>query len=228
MDQRSGYGSLVVTCLPTRVTANVHIDLSTRDGILNTFKQIERSHWDYLDQYRDYNRRKYPTINIKQYSTKLLREKGHEQDFCTVENYLRQYNRYKKSLPTAGVILYHLSENTIEFVVVRMRFTDIWSMPKGKKDPEDTNLVETAKREFYEETGLDVDDCINENIPAKTVNKTKFYMLESDHTNHRFNGYNIKEIAEVAWVTIAAVRCNRWMYSKQTVAVADHLKNRFS
>lgn len=227
MDQSSGSGGLV-SYLPSMVTSGVSINLSTHNNVLSTFKQIERSHWDYLDKFRDYDRRRYPTLNIREYSKKLLQEKGYEPSMTHICNYIRQYNRYKKSLPTAGVILYHLTGNSVEFVVVCMRYADIWSMPKGKKDPEDVDLVVTARREFFEETGLDLDDCIHACLPSKTINRTKFYMLESDHTNHQFNGYNTKEISAVTWVSVMDVLNNRGLYSKQTSAVAEHLRSRFN
>jgi len=216
MDQRST-GCLV--SIPHQLFDNISVDFGTDKQIIDTFKQIERSHWDYLDNYRDRNRRRYPTLSIQQYAMKLIQSRNIEHiDMNDVQHYLRKYNRHKKSLPTAGVVFYHRNDNNIYFVVVRMRFSKIWSMPKGKKEP-----AETAQREFHEETGVDLEDLLHLDTPHHVFNKTRFYMIESDIKNTQFQGYNDREVDSVKWVSAAQVVRNQNHYSKQTASVAKHL-----
>jgi len=53
-----------------------------------------------------------------------------------------------------GIITYKRSvENNLEFLLVKNRFGGHWGFPKGT--PEDGEMeIETAKREFEEETGI--------------------------------------------------------------------------
>lgn len=218
MDQRST-GCLVPKCL----THDITINLGSDKDIIDTFKELERSHWDYLDNYRDRDRRRYPTMTIHQFCLKVLQSNGiYNVDKTDIQNYVRVYNRYKKRVPTAGVILYHCEENNVYFVIVRMRFSSVWSMPKGKKETHE-DLIHTAKREFLEETGIDLEDLIRSETPHRSVNKTCFYLIESDDMNVKFDGYNIKEIEEVKWVSATSVIRNIDSYSKQTIAVARYL-----
>lgn len=218
MDQR-----LIV---PRELLNNINVDLESEDGIIETFKQIESSHWRYLDDYRDPNRRRFPSMSIQEFSMKLLRSKGYNVQMSDIQCYLRQYNKHKKNVPTAGVILYHHNSNNPDngpyFVVVRVRSIRIWSMPKGKQEGNE-QLRETAQREFLEETGIEL-DCLYETTPYRSINKTRFYLVESDVMNHNFEGYNCKEIDEVKWVRVSQVLRNQNAYSKQTVAVAKYLQ----
>jgi len=221
MDQRSA-GCLV--SIPHQLFDNINVDFGSDKQIIDTFKQIERSHWDYLDNYRDRNRRRYPTLSIQQYAMKLIQTRNIDHiDTNDIQHYLRTYNRHKKSLPTAGVVLYHRNDGNIYFVVVRMRFSKIWSMPKGKKEPTES-LTETARREFNEETGVDLEDLL-QNTPYQVIAKTRFYIIESDIKNTQFDGYNEREVDSVKWVSATHVIRNQNYYSKQTIAVAKHLLN---
>lgn len=222
MDNRCMNGSLVA--LPKCLT-NVELSLGSDQEIIQSFKRIERKHWNYLDNYRDQNRRKYPTLNIQQFTFKLLRAKGiNDVNMQDIMFYVRLYNRYKKSLPTAGVILYHTTQKgELFFLTIRMRFAKIYSMPKGKQEPNE-DLMQTACREFREETGIDLDDCMNnECMPYRLINKTRFYLVESDHMQERFSGYNMKEVDEVCWSNVHDVMDYPDNYSKQTSACAKYL-----
>jgi len=218
MDQ-SSTGCLV----PKSLTNGLSVNLSSDRDITDTFKAIEQCYWNYLDNYRDYDRKLYPTMPMLQFSMKVMQSKGMFVSKQDTQNYIRIYNRHKKNIPTAGVILYHRANDNIYFVVVRMRYAKIWSMPKGKKEP-DENLVSAAKREFLEETGIELEDhLINADTPHIFINKTRFYIVESDDMNTRFDGFNSKEIDEVKWTSAHFVVRNATHNSKQTVLVAKHL-----
>jgi len=225
MDQRSA-GCLV--SIPRQLFDNINVDFGSDRQIIDTFRQIERSHWDYLDNYRDRDRHRYPTLSIQQYAMKLIQSRNIPHiDINDVQHYLRKYNRHKKTLPTAGVVLYHRSDNNIYFVVIRMRFSKLWSMPKGKKEPTET-LVETAQREFNEETGVDLEDLLHLDTPNYVFSKTRFYMIESDIKNAQFQGYNDREVDSVKWVSATQVVRNQSHYSKQTMSVAKYLLDELS
>src|SRR3989338_4084242 len=62
--------------IPDCLIDSIDLKLDTKNNMLHSFKEIERLHWDYLDNYRDLNRRKYPTININDFAIRLFRVKG--------------------------------------------------------------------------------------------------------------------------------------------------------
>lgn len=202
---------------------NVEVNLTNKDTTIDTMKQIESAHWDYLDNYRDYDRYRYRNYNIYSFTKKVFAFNGKHDHIDQVEQYVRQYNRYKKSLPTAGVLMYYVQDGIPYFIVIQMKNARIWSMPKGKKDTSDENLAETAVREFREETGIDVCDFVEETTPTKVLNKTRFYILESDDMGQSFHGYNQNEIAAVRWISCNDVMDCPKSYSKQTVLAASYL-----
>lgn len=213
---QSHTGSLIPRDIIDKIVVN-------QKDLLYTYRAIEEAHWEYLDNYRDLNRRKYPSYNLYQF-TKILFD-AKDLAVHDIENGIREYNKYKKSLPTAGVIFYHNGINRM-FVVVRMKHAKIYSMPKGKKDTIDGHsLLKTASREFKEETGIDLDDLINNDTAHKSINKTLFYLVESDSINRTFTGYNTNEIGSVKWVSTRDVLRTQDRYSKQTVATARYLED---
>jgi 8-oxo-dGTP pyrophosphatase MutT (NUDIX family) len=209
--------------LPEEIVDQVVVNLSTSKDMINTFKAIEEAHWNYLDNYRDNNRRKYPTYSIHQFTKILFTSKQCQEHIDSIDNNIRFYNKYKKSLPTAGVIFYNIGENAINFVVIRMKHAKIFSMPKGKEDPDDIKLSKTATREFREETGVDLEDFVTAETSCKTINKTLFYLVETDDTDVKFQGFNTNEIGTVKWVSTKEIIRNQDRYSKQTINSARYL-----
>lgn len=65
--------------------------------------------------------------------------------------------RYQRNT-SAGVIVFHRGEDGCTFLLVLSRLTKrpLWEFPKGGVDPGET-LLETARRELLEETGLGAD-----------------------------------------------------------------------
>lgn len=233
MDYKSGSRCLIrqnecpsISSIPSSILAGLTLKLDNDDSIIQTFAEIEQCHWDYLDNYRVHNRRKYPGYKIGEFAKRVFRQLGQSHHTMHIPDWIRMYNKYKKSLPTAGVIMYHVADD-IRFVTVKMRHSNIWSMPKGKKDSSDATLLTTARREFHEETGIDVEDCISTNTTCKTLNRTVFYLLETDHVSNHFDGYNSNEIGDVCWSSATHVCDNPHNYSKQTVSAAKYLLNNY-
>jgi predicted NUDIX family NTP pyrophosphohydrolase len=74
---------------------------------------------------------------------------------------------------SAGVLLYRLRHGEPEVFLVhpggpywKNKDDGAWSIPKGECDP-DTDLLAEAKREFLEETGLQIDGEVLELSPVK-------------------------------------------------------------
>ena len=60
-----------------------------------------------------------------------------------------------KKHTSAGIVIYHVTDNTIEYLLLRYR-TGHWDFPKGKLEAGETSQ-EAAHRELQEETGLIAD-----------------------------------------------------------------------
>jgi predicted NUDIX family NTP pyrophosphohydrolase len=66
-----------------------------------------------------------------------------------------------KSKISAGLIMYRLKDGVLEILLAhpggpffKNRDDGYWSIPKGEPDYAEADLLETAKREFEEETGI--------------------------------------------------------------------------
>ncbi len=214
MDQRTGLVSDSITPMMSKLKLNF-----SKETVNDTMKSVELAYWDYLDNYSQKNKRRYPHVHMYVFLLRLMEyHKASPADVSNAHTYCKLYDRYKKSLPTAGVIL-HCKD---QFVVVRMKTAKIWSMPKGKKDNGETS-EQTAVREFMEETGIDLEDLITETTPHKSILKTVFYIVEADSMQNKFHGYNVNEIGEVKWVSIGEILTDTTKYSRQATAAAETL-----
>ena len=72
-----------------------------------------------------------------------------------------QENVKPKIRVSAGLLMYRVKDNTLEVLLAhpggpffRNKDDGHWSIPKGEPSDEESDLLETAKREFEEETGI--------------------------------------------------------------------------
>lgn len=190
-------------------------DVDFINGFNSAMTVTEKLYWDYIDNYVGKEPGCY-YLKLTQFLERVLPNELVPQ----AHDYVRRWTKYKKTIPTAGVVLTHKDGFLL---LVRIRGATLWSMPKGKKEPNEDDLTTTACREFLEETGIDVSDFINEQTVSRTVVKTKFYYIESD-TKVNVSQYQTNEIAQVRWVSIKEVlRDRQTRFSKQAVAVAETL-----
>jgi predicted NUDIX family NTP pyrophosphohydrolase len=76
------------------------------------------------------------------------------------------------SKKSAGILMYRFNKNQIEFLLVHpggpfweKKDLGAWSIPKGEFDTEDA--LETAKREFFEETGALIEGKLTPLTPQR-------------------------------------------------------------
>lgn len=185
---------------------------------IDTMRQIEAAYWRYLDHDHQKSPLEYPYMRLHEFASRTLREAGYNH--VNSGQYCRLYEKYKKTLPTAGCLIYHQDK----MVVVRIRNSPIMSMPKGKKDDTDPDLLATAIRETREETGLDFEDTVTSSTTQVKLQRTLFYVVECD-SELTFTGFNENEIEDVRWIPIADIEKDPLSYSKQTQAAAAYLRN---
>ena len=75
---------------------------------------------------------------------------------------------------SAGLLMYRFNKNVLEVLIAhpggpffKNKDAGHWSIPKGEPDDIESELLETAKREFKEETGIE--PAAKEFIPLGTI-----------------------------------------------------------
>lgn len=95
---------------------------------------------------------------------------------------------------SAGVLMYRLCNNYLEVFLVHpggpfyaKKDLGAWTIPKGEFEHEDP--IEAAKREFFEETGLKLDEGLNylKEVSQKSGKKVFCWYIEKD-----FNPMDLK------------------------------------
>ena len=199
-------------------SSGIILDFSD-DALMDTMKQIEQEHWNYLDNYSSKNRRLYPRLNFYQYLVKTLTECSINNDISNAKQYCRAYDKYKKTIPTAGAVVVY---NDM-ILLVKIYGGNVYSMPKGKCEKGET-LQQTAIREVQEETGLDLKSIISDgNLDEIHIHKTHFYVVQSDFKIRSFSGYNSREVCDIRWFSKAEILKYPQRFSKQTRGVVKKL-----
>jgi ADP-ribose pyrophosphatase YjhB (NUDIX family) len=115
----------------------------------------------------------------------------------------------------AGCILYSKNHDKIYLLVVKSRKKQKWSIPKGKlNENNNENYEGTARREFYEETGLNID--AHKFMYEKIINNCYSYFFEVDNNfkkkNENLKTNDTKEIDDVRWIcteSLKQLNCNK-------------------
>ncbi len=189
------------------------------NSFINTMKELEKKYWHYIDNicHRDH------PINFCRFVEKSIMSDsdsdGNKKDIPFIKDYCKKYDKYKKSLATAGAAIIFKDF----LLLVKMRGCKVFSMPKGKSDNGET-LKDTAIREVREETGLDLKYIINtEDLDKIYVQKTRFYVVQSDSLIKDFFGYDKNEIYDIKWFHRNTILNNPSKFSKQVVSVINKL-----
>ena len=140
-------------------------------------------------------------------------------------------NEELQETKSSGAIVYKIENNEIKYLLI-MLIRGNWGFPKGHFEGEETEK-ETAVREIFEETGLNVKfhDNFRESIqyfPAPFIFKTVIYFLAEAITD------NVKiqtdEVAEYKWVSydeaakLITYRLQKKILKKANDMLANELK----
>jgi len=97
---------------------------------------------------------------------------------------------------SAGILLYRKNNNGIELLLVHPggpyyigKDDGCWSIPKGEINQEDKDYLATAKREFFEELGVNIDGHFIALNPVKQSNHKTIYIfvMEKDINIDKIN-----------------------------------------
>ena len=160
---------------------------------LNKLMELcEHAHWYYLDVLVDkFNLEK---VNFYTFLYNMFINKKMDHCVNNIKYYNSIYNKYKKTIPTAGCLLC----NESSLLLVRVRNGTKFGLPKGKKTGFET-IFETAVRETKEETGLDVSYMISNKKKYIEILRTKLYKINLPSQDIDLTKYDKKEIEEVRW-----------------------------
>ena len=105
------------------IKSNKTINLA-KDEFIASMKLIEESHWEYLDKLckRDTRLPRLKFLALEE----LFRFLELDQEIGNIRSYYRNYDKYKKSLPTAGGLI--LNDDNI--LLIRMYGTRVYSLPR--------------------------------------------------------------------------------------------------
>lgn len=178
--------------IPKLLPLDVHIDLKNPESIIENMNLLQKSHWIYQDTIM--KKKNLPSITFKDfifvYQPRIPRNE--------IDNLVKIFNKYKKNLAICGAIM--LNENKTKLLLVRNSGTDIWSYPKGKKEPQENEEL-CVTREVLEETNYNISEKFRPENKIK-VRKAIFFIIENVPEDALFVPWNCAEISEVRWFKI--------------------------
>lgn len=138
--------------------------------------------------------------------------KTNERPVYSQNNFQYDYSKEKKVKRCGVIFIIKTPDNIIENfkILVVKGVSGIWSFPKGRCMPNEEEDA-CAKREVYEETGLEID-----NLKDKKKFKIgrniyfRYDCVENEFT--KFTVHDTNEVEEVGWKTIHELRqmvCNK-------------------
>ena len=152
-----------------------------------------------------------PEVQSNKVNHDWYRNKSNTQEYRDSE-YQFVYGKEKKVKRCGVIFIIKTPDNIIENfkILVVKGVSGIWSFPKGRCMPNEEEEA-CAKREVYEETGLEID-----NLKDKKKFKIgrniyfKYDCVENQFTN--FTVHDTNEVEEVSWKSIKELRqivCNK-------------------
>lgn len=111
----------------------------------------------------------------------------------------------------AGIVIFHPTQSSV--LLVRNTLSNMWGFPKGHPEPSDRDLLDTAVRETYAETGFvkDVHYRLLSTV-SKFYGYTNIFWAEALTSTLVFPSCIEEHVAEVAWVPISQIphmKCNQ-------------------
>ena len=166
------------------------------------FRQLEKMYWYYCDINNSpekpsiFGMRKFVN-EMKFYLSHILPE---ELDLNI------EFDKWiisRKTIPRVKVIL---MDSELKNVVLTKNITsDFLLFPGGKVDEDDTDLVETAIRKTFEETGIDISDKINPDQYFDLEQygmKNRYFVITNIDKNMKMSPNSHNEIEYIKWFSL--------------------------
>jgi len=107
---------------------------------------------------------------------------------------------------SCGALVLHKDGDKTKILILKHRLGGHWSFPKGHVEKNETEL-ETAWREVYEETGIQIKICDNfremvSYSPKPGVCKDVVYFL--GYAKDKETSMQVEEVSEIKWVDLSS------------------------
>eukprot|EP00871_Galdieria_phlegrea_P004258 jgi/Galph1/4833/GphlegSOOS_G3416.1 len=159
----------------------------------------EEAHWFYEDFFREKNMN-LPKLSLKEFAVKLFEQFPLLENYAQkVEDLLKSFQKYKNSVPTAGVAI--LNESLDKVLLVRSFKGKTWSFPKGKVEKNES-FESCAVREAFEEIGFDVSSKVSgEDVLTSDWggHKSFIFIVPDISEATSFETNTRREISEIRW-----------------------------
>lgn len=164
------------------------------ESIVKSMLRLEAAHWHYIDNVQPAHR-ELPHLSIQSFVAVYLPHLSSQE----LNEIVRLFNRYKKSLQIYGSIL--LSPNYEQVLLVKNINSDSWSFPKGKQELGESD-IETVVRETLEETNINVAAYLS---PEKTLKhrRATFFIVENIPLDILAVPWKRTEISQISWFQVS-------------------------
>lgn len=126
-----------------------------------------------------------------------------------------------KNISVCGCIIMNNEKNKV--LLVKGASSECWGFPKGALENNET-LIDCAKRETMEETGLNV--LINEETKHTSINGIDYYYIFINKDKENINYKNVidkDEISEIKWFDISELIETKIRLNKSVKLFIDNL-----
>ena len=134
-------------------------------------------------------------MGFKKFLMSIFREKGIDKDHI---HYIRLYSKHQRTIPRSGAII----KAKGKYLLVKNINSEVYGFPKGKREQGEKDF-ETAIREVYEETGLDITNLIQKNKHT-FICGMKYFIVQMDHFLP-VQPINTNEIVDIVWSDLSDV-----------------------
>lgn len=202
---------------------NYDVNLYTmNDNMYKLYIEIEKIHWFYLDNY--VYKYKYKHYTLTKFIYKIYELYNIDiNNNIIIKEYVKIYYKKRQKLPLSGCVIFNKAYNKV--LLVKNKGSKSWSFPKGKIEYME-NPLDCAIREVYEETGLNIENIIDENISIESTLrgvKVYLYVINIEEVKN-FAPQIQNEISEVKWHSLKNIS----YINKNYVVLVRNLSNKIN
>jgi len=206
----------------------ISIPTTTKNCPTRLLFDMELAFWYYDDSSRKANR-SLPKLTMVQFVERMIRRHTSLQATFTgtVENEVKSWQKYKRSVPTFGGIMFN--KDFTKVLLVKGFHSKKYSFPKGKKNQKELPL-DCAIREVKEETGFDITDMVDkhnysDNVRTEGARCCRLYYVPGVPEDTVFQAACADEIDLYKWMEIKCLdRMLERHYNKYHI-IQPHLKD---
>lgn len=142
--------------------------------------------------------------NKSDFSNQKTFQNGQNSNNTYVEKLLdRKFSSSIQNVHEAGVILF--DQNCQKILIIYEKHSNKWGVPKGSMESNEMlkrNFWGTAKRELYEETGINI-SCHNYKKHGTIIIKNKLLYLVSSKSIRKYcQPIDTEEIYKIRWISL--------------------------